>query len=114
MIKYRTAFVGRVFMLYLHTKYNTPASYWPLVTAKRTDTSTQVFFFVCSTNNVALEREADHSPSISAKMKKEWIYTSIHPLAFTSCTVTLPLKYMPLIKCRSVYSQILQNFSAVT
>jgi hypothetical protein len=64
--------------------------------------------------NVVLEREADHSPPFSAKVKKEWTYTSIHPFAFISCTVRLTLKYMPLIKGMSLYSQILQNFSAVT
>jgi len=46
MIKYRTVLVGVVFMLYLRTKYQTPASDWPLVIAKRTDRSTQCCFHV--------------------------------------------------------------------
>jgi hypothetical protein len=29
-----------------------------------------------------LEREADHSPPISAEVKKIWIYTSTPPYAF--------------------------------
>ena len=114
MIKYRTALVGGVFVLYLRTEYHTPVSDWPLVIAKRTDRSTQCCFYFMFYKNVALECEADHTPPFSAKVKKEWIYTSIHPFAFISCTVRLPLKYMHLIKRRSAYSQILQNFSAVT
>jgi len=45
MIKYRTALVGGVFVLYLRTEYHTPASDWPLVIAKRTDRSTQCCFY---------------------------------------------------------------------
>jgi hypothetical protein len=35
-------------------------------------------------------READHSPSTSAEVKKMWIYTSIPPYAFISTGTTLP------------------------
>jgi hypothetical protein len=91
--KYRTAFVCGVFMLYLRTKFHTPASDWSLVIAKRTDKSTQCFLFCYVLyKNVALEREADHSLPFNARVKKEWIYTSIHSLAFIVRTVTLPLK----------------------
>lgn len=94
MKKYRTLFLGGVFMLYLRTKYHTPASDWPLVITQRTDRSTKCFLFCYALQkSVALKREADHSPPFSTKNEERvYIYTSILPLSFITCTVTLPLK----------------------